>query len=147
MNRGSQEALNGEAVNGCEEGEALSNGVEHEAGDDEVGDAVTSNGASKKKKNKKKKNPAGKTDLKQQTVPPTIPIVELFPDGVPERQLTDYKIPVDDSMAKDRYVITNNFKVFYAVNKTIGNLKTCFPDSLLRKLGQEIDCKMIFTKK
>jgi len=54
--------------------------------------------AAKKKKNKKKK--AGKT----QTDPPSLPIVDLFPNGnFPEGQIMEHPIANNDQKAKERF--------------------------------------------
>ncbi|XP_041349924.1 methionine aminopeptidase 2-like [Gigantopelta aegis] len=58
-----------------------------------------SEGGAKKKKKKKKKG-----GVKEQTVPPTIPIAELFPSGdFPEGEIMQYPKLADDRMAKDRF--------------------------------------------
>ncbi|RXG61249.1 Methionine aminopeptidase 2 [Armadillidium vulgare] len=55
---------------------------------------------SKKKKNKKKKK---KSSGKAQTNPPSIPIVDLFPDGnFPEGEVCEYKIKNDSRTAVNR---------------------------------------------
>lgn len=66
------------------------NGVpENEAGDGEK---------KKKKRNRKK---GGKPI---QTSPPSIPVVDLFPDGVfPLGEVQEYPISKDDRTAKDRF--------------------------------------------
>ena len=63
--------------------------------------ATSSEGAKKKKRKKKKK---GSDAKKQQTNPPSIPIVELFPDGnyLPG-EIMEYVLPQDSRMAKDRF--------------------------------------------
>lgn len=60
----------GEVTNASEKVEALT-----------VDDAPAE-GDEKKKKKKKNKNKSGKGPTKEQTNPPTIPIAELYPDGV-----------------------------------------------------------------
>lgn len=54
----------------------------------------------KKKKNRKKKPKAGKPE---QTVPPSIPIIDLFPDGGPVGEIQEYAVAADSNMAKDRF--------------------------------------------
>ncbi|BFZ10601.1 hypothetical protein BsWGS_13640 [Bradybaena similaris] len=55
----------------------------------------------KKKKNKKKKGGAG--GVKQQTNPPSIPIAELFTDGIfPVGEICEYPVDKDDRTAKNR---------------------------------------------
>ncbi|XP_046546235.1 methionine aminopeptidase 2-like [Haliotis rubra] len=66
--------------------------------DQEEGEGETTAVGKKKKKKKKKKGP------KQQTVPPSIPICELFTeDNYPEGQIMEYPILQDNRTAKDRF--------------------------------------------
>lgn len=82
--------------------------------DDEDGDGDAADGedgpadeAAKKKKKKKNKNKnKGKAEKKTagQTNPPTIPIVDLFPDGnFPEGEILKHPIFTDDRKAPDRF--------------------------------------------
>ncbi|XP_046442667.1 methionine aminopeptidase 2-like [Daphnia pulex] len=76
--------------------------------DDEDAVEGEGNGAVKKKKKSrsKKKNPAvsNVVTVKGQTDPPTIPIVELFPDGnFPVGEEMEYPVVGDDRTAKDRF--------------------------------------------
>lgn len=70
-------------------------------GDNAPGDAE----AAKKKKKKKNKNKnKGKDGKKVQTTPPSVPIVELFPDGnYPEGEILKHPIFTDDRKAADRF--------------------------------------------
>lgn len=57
-----------------------------------------------KKKKKRNRNKKGGPKGLAQTNPPTIPIVELFPDQVfPEGEIMQYHSSKDDRMAKDRF--------------------------------------------
>ncbi|XP_004926452.2 methionine aminopeptidase 2 [Bombyx mandarina] len=59
-----------------------------------------------KKKKKKNKSKSGKGSSKEQTVPPTIPVAELFPDGnFPEGQIMDHGPAegIDERTAKNRF--------------------------------------------
>lgn len=80
---------------------------ENENGDDEeaAGDNENSTGddAEKKKKKKKNKN-KNKTKPGVQTDPPSIPIVELYPEGnYPEGEILHHPTFTDDRKAKDRF--------------------------------------------
>ncbi|CAE1233405.1 map [Acanthosepion pharaonis] len=93
--------------------EKLGNTLNDKNDTETAGDASST---SKKKKKKKKSAAASAGDtpapsappgVKKQTVPPSVPIVELFPDGnVPAGQETEYptpKHPLDHRTAKDRF--------------------------------------------
>lgn len=71
-----------------------------------VGDAETEDGDKKKKKRNRKKG-GGAAGKSGQTDPPSIPIVDLFPDQVfPIGEILDYPVPKsakDDRTAKDRF--------------------------------------------
>ncbi|XP_045474577.1 methionine aminopeptidase 2 [Harmonia axyridis] len=70
---------------------------------DENGDAVPDNeeNVEKKKKKRNRKKGSGKP---VQTDPPSIPIVDLFPDKVfPEGQIMEHPVKNDDRTAKDRF--------------------------------------------
>ncbi|ESO02385.1 hypothetical protein HELRODRAFT_65192 [Helobdella robusta] len=86
---------------------AVENGGCDDQEEDEVAETATTETSTttKKKKNRKKKagGAANKVATRVQTVPPTIPIADLFPNGGPEGEILAYKLPADDSMAKDRY--------------------------------------------
>ncbi|KAJ1526985.1 hypothetical protein ONE63_008530 [Megalurothrips usitatus] len=86
------EKLEGVKLNGEQNGDA-----EAEAEGEEGGEG---DGAAKKKKKRKK----GKGKSTTQTDPPTIPICDLFPDGVyPVGQIMDYPTVNDNRTAKDRF--------------------------------------------
>lgn len=55
----------------------------------------------KKKRNRKKKPKAGKLE---QTDPPSVPIIDLFPDGGPVGEIQEYAVGADSNMAKDRFM-------------------------------------------
>lgn len=77
-----------------------------EDGDDEAAEDGPADEAAKKKKKKKNKNKnKGKVDKKTgQTNPPSIPIVELFPDGnFPEGEILKHPTFTDDRKAADRF--------------------------------------------
>ncbi|XP_018329593.1 methionine aminopeptidase 2 [Agrilus planipennis] len=79
-----------EKENIAENGEANGD-IEKEAGDEG-------------EKKKKKRNRKGKSGKNQQTDPPSVPIVDLFPDQVfPEGEIMQYPILKDDRTAKDRF--------------------------------------------
>ena len=71
-------------------------------GEQEGSEATNDVNNSQTKKKKKKKSGASKKPV--QTNPPSIPIADLFPAGVPEGQIMEHHH--DDSMAKDRLVLT-----------------------------------------
>lgn len=85
--------------------EALERPVENGAAEIIENLEIAENGAEgegdkKKKRRNRKKGNKGVC----QTDPPTIPIVELFPDQVfPEGEIMDYPQPKDDRTAKDRF--------------------------------------------
>ncbi|BFZ10600.1 hypothetical protein BsWGS_13638 [Bradybaena similaris] len=57
----------------------------------------------KKKKKNKKKKAGGAGGVKQQTNPPSIPIAELFTDGIfPVGEICEYPVDKDDRTAKNR---------------------------------------------
>lgn len=71
----------------------------HENG--EAQEAGPEGDADKKKKKRNRKKATGKA---AQTDPPSIAIVELFPDGVfPVGEIQDYPVKQDDRTAKDRF--------------------------------------------
>lgn len=68
---------------------------------DVVEPAVEENAEGEKKKKKRNRKKGGKHT---QTDPPTVAIVDLFPDGnFPEGEIQDYPIVNDDRTAKDRF--------------------------------------------
>lgn len=88
--------------------------VEPENGEENEGEGATDGDgtgkAKKKKRNRGKKKPnadeSGKPSEipKGQTDPPTVPIVQLFPDGnFPIGQIMEYPVVADDRTAKDRF--------------------------------------------
>jgi len=86
------EKLEGQNLDGA------ANGEEAEEGE---GGAASAEGAAKKKKKKKKKSKGGAL---KQTDPPSVPIVDLIPDGnYAEGQIMDYPIPQDVTWAKNRF--------------------------------------------
>ncbi|KAL3268619.1 hypothetical protein HHI36_007725 [Cryptolaemus montrouzieri] len=75
------------------------NGVADENGKTEIQEPEETGDKKKKKRNRKKGG--GKPS---QTNPPSIPIVELFPDQVfPEGQILEHPVKQDDRTAKDRF--------------------------------------------
>ncbi|KAH9487797.1 Methionine aminopeptidase 2 [Bulinus truncatus] len=73
---------------------------EEDALEDESADA---DGKKKKKKPKKKKASNDGKQVKQQTVPPSIPIAELFPRGnYPIGEIIEYPVDKDDRTAMNR---------------------------------------------
>ncbi|KAL4226349.1 Methionine aminopeptidase 2 [Mactra antiquata] len=69
----------------------------------ETGDAEGAEGEDGEKKKKKKKKKKGGS-AKQQTVPPSIPVIELYPDGnFPEGEIMEHPIAANDQTAKDRF--------------------------------------------
>lgn len=100
-----------DAKDGDGDGENDENKVNDEKEDGDDGDAAETDApageeAAKKKKKKKNKNKnKGKTDGKKvQTTPPTISIVELFPDGIyPEGEILRHPTFTDDRKAADRF--------------------------------------------
>ncbi|PRW56403.1 methionine aminopeptidase 2B-like [Chlorella sorokiniana] len=108
--QGGEEAANGAAANGAAANgaagggggtapepagaEAEDSGDEEEGAEGEGGEAAAEGAAKKKKKKSKKKKAGGGGGAAptQQTVPPTVPVKQLFPSGVfPEGEWQSYK--------------------------------------------------------
>ncbi|XP_059169686.1 methionine aminopeptidase 2-like [Physella acuta] len=79
------------------------NSVKIDAEEEQEEDADDGDGKKKKKRNKKKKANVGGGANKQQTVPPSIPIVELFsPGNYPVGEIMEYPTEQDNRTAKNR---------------------------------------------
>jgi methionyl aminopeptidase len=59
--------------------------------------------AGKKKRNRKKPKPKADSTHLQQTDPPSIPIIDLLPDGGPLGEIQEYPTAQDGSTAKNRF--------------------------------------------
>jgi len=91
-------------VNVEESGEIVANGNSDEKLENVENKSEEQTSVAKKKKNKKKKTGGEASAPKIQTDPPTVPVSELFPDGIfPVGQIMEHPIPHDDSKAKNRF--------------------------------------------
>lgn len=79
---------------------ADSNVTEEAAENGEIEQAAEVSADGEKKKKKRNRKKGGKP---AQTDPPTIPIVDLFPDqAFPEGQIMEYPIPKNENATKDK---------------------------------------------
>lgn len=79
--------------------QANAEGDDDEEEEEEEKAGVVENG--KKKRNRKKK-PKSNGKL-EQSDPPSVPIIDLFPEGGPVGEIQEYVVGADSNMAKDRF--------------------------------------------
>lgn len=70
---------------------------------DEVIDEAPGQEGGKKKRNRKRNKAKAAVNNIQQTEPPSVAIIDLFPGGGPEGEIQEYAPPQDGTTAKDRY--------------------------------------------